>query len=80
MTSLKYDYKRTAIDIEGYELYQDLNNPKKVLLVKITTVGNVTRETYYIEYANTNIDLDSLWNNRNSQTFLSLIDVFSENK
>lgn len=79
MTTLKYDYKRTAVDLNGYELFQDLNDPKRLLLVKLTTVGNTTIETYYRTNVNSTSEATDEWNTRTEHDYLNLIDLFSEN-
>jgi hypothetical protein len=79
MTTLKYDYKRTAIDLAGYEAYQDLNNPKNVLLTKLETTGDVTQETYAMFTVYTSNEFSDVWGNRTIHTYRNLIDLFSEN-
>jgi len=76
---LDLDYKRTAEEPAQYELYQDLQNPKSILLVKFNTVGASTVETYYIKRVQNSTELDALWADRANLTYKNLIDILSEN-
>jgi hypothetical protein len=80
---LNNDFKRTAYDTgtatEAFDLYQDLNKPTVVLLVKLTTIGTATVETYNLTRVEDSAEVTTSWNNRASKTYVNLIDVLLTN-